>query len=163
MTLKDLLARERVMVGLNASGKKQALQLIALHTAKALGLDGQVLLEGLQQREALGSTGVGNGVAIPHARTGEVDSIKGMFLRFDTPVEFDAVDDAKIDLVFVLIAPPDAGAEHLKALAQVSRSMRQADLREKLRKAPDADACRIFLTAGSTKTIDVIHKRIKAG
>ncbi|MBL4617480.1 MAG: PTS sugar transporter subunit IIA [Robiginitomaculum sp.] len=163
MILKDLLTRDRVMVGLNASGKKQALQLIALHTAKAMNLDQEIVLQALQQREALGSTGVGNGVAIPHARIAEVGSIKGMFLRFDTPVEFDAIDDAKIDLVFVLIAPPDAGAEHLRALAQVSRSLRQADLREKLRQAPDADACRIFLTDRSTRAIDPLHKRIKAG
>jgi PTS system nitrogen regulatory IIA component len=163
MILKDLLTPERVIVGLNASGKKQALQLIAMHTAKAMSLDPEVLLQGLQQREALGSTGVGNGVAIPHTRIDQVDNIKGMFLRFDTPVEFDAVDDAKVDLIFVLIASPDTGAEHLKALAQVSRSLRQADLRKKLRQAPDADACRIILTAGGTKTIDVIHKRIKAG
>lgn len=162
MILKDLLVRDRVMVGLNATGKKQALQLIAMHTAKAMGLEMAGLLQGLQQREALGSTGVGNGVAIPHARIVAEEKVRGMFFRFDTPVEFDAVDDRKVDLIFVLIASLDAGADHLKALAQVSRSLRQADLREKLRQAPDADACRIILTSGGTKKTDTLQKRIKA-
>lgn len=145
MTLNDLLTPERVFVGVHATNKKQALGKIADLAAKVLHLNTKNVLDGLVEREMLSSTGVGNGVAIPHARLDELDEIKGLFIRFDTPVEFDAIDDVRVDLVFVLLAPPDAGVDHLKALAQVSRRLRLTDMQDRLRLAPNADSCRIIL------------------
>ena len=113
--------------------------------ARSFGLKPAEVLDALLEREALGSTGVGYGVAVPHARLKGLDRLRGVFVRLETPVPFDAVDDRPVDLIFALFAPPDAGAEHLRALARVSRILRQADLREQLPHAHGADAIHALL------------------
>ena len=143
--MKELLSQDGVFVRAGASGKKQVLGILAKLAAKTFALDSALVLRYLLEREALGSTGVGGGVAIPHARVPNLDTVKGFFVRFDTPIAFAAVDDVPVDLFFVLLAPVDSGVEHLKALAQVSRCLRSPKMRERLRLAPDADACRVML------------------
>ncbi|VAW02969.1 PTS system nitrogen-specific IIA component, PtsN [hydrothermal vent metagenome] len=145
MTINELLSEERVFLRAKSSGKKQVLRLLASLAAKTLDVDEAIVLASLQERERLSSTGVGGGVAIPHARLDGLDQVKGIFVRFEQPISFDAVDDAPVDLFFMLLAPKQAGAEHLKALAQVSRCLRLPQMRERLRLAPDADACRMIL------------------
>ncbi len=104
-----------------------------------------MVLEGLLAREAAGSTGVGHGVAVPHARLEGLTRMRGVFLRLDQPVDFEAVDDQPVDLIFALFAPPNASSEHLRALARVSRLLRQGDLREHLRQAHTPDAIHALL------------------
>ena len=135
MDIGDLLSRATIVTRAGASSKRQVLQAVADTAAEALGLPAQHLLDALMEREALGSTGLGGGVAVPHARLAEVDRMTGVFIRFDTPVAFDAVDDRPVDLVFALFAPSSAGAEHLRALAAVSRRLRSEELRQQLRQA----------------------------
>jgi PTS system nitrogen regulatory IIA component len=153
MTLQTILSAERVFVDLRASGKKQALQLIASLAERTLQLDSEQVLGVLKEREKLSSTGVGGGVAIPHARLPGLQAIKGLFLRFDTPLKYQAIDDEPVDLVFALFGPENAGAEHLKALAQISRCMRFSEMRERLRLAPDAAACLVILKNGAARKL----------
>lgn len=124
----------------NAPSKRQALGLAADMGARAFAMNPAEVLEALLEREQEGSTGVGQGVATPHARLTGLDSIRAVFLRLETPVEFDAVDDQPVDLVFVLFAPAEAHAQHLRALARVTRLLRRADIREQLRQARSPDA-----------------------
>src|SRR5690606_10540084 len=133
MDIGDLLTRATIVTRAGASSKRQVLQAVADTAADSLGLPAQHLLDALLEREALGSTGLGGGVAVPHARLPEVDRMTGVFVRFDTPVDFDAVDHRPVDLIFALFAPSSDGAEHLRALAAVSRRMRSPELREQLR------------------------------
>jgi PTS system nitrogen regulatory IIA component len=145
MNIGDLLDRGAIAPRVTAPGKRQALAVIAEMAARLYGLKASEVLDGLVEREAAGSTGVGYGVAVPHARLKGLTRIHGVFIRLEQPVEFDAVDDRPTDLIFALLAPPDAGAEHLRALARVSRVLRQADLREQLRQAHGADAIHALL------------------
>lgn len=140
MDIGDLLSCATIVTRAGASSKRQVLQAVADTAAEALGLPAQHLLDALLEREALGSTGLGGGVAVPHARLAEVDKMTGVFVRFDTPVAFDAVDDRPVDLVFALFAPSADGAEHLRALAAVSRRLRSPELRQQLRQARTLDA-----------------------
>lgn len=146
MTIGDLLDPGAVALRVSAPGKRQVLGVIADVAARVLGVDSEAVLEGLVEREAAGSTGVGQGVAIPHARIDGLDRVRAIFLRLETPVAFDAVDDKPVDLLVALLAPRDANAQHLRALARVSRMMRQPDLRESLRKARSADAVHVLLS-----------------
>lgn len=130
-----------------ATTRKQALQALAELTQRSLGVPARPVLDAVIEREKLGSTGVGHGVAIPHARTDLVDQVCGVFGRLKQPVDFDAVDGRPADLIFLLLAPEDAGAEHLKALAQVSRLFRREDIRRSLRAAPDAQAMTVILSS----------------
>jgi PTS system nitrogen regulatory IIA component len=125
-----------------ASSKRQALHAVAEAAAQAMGVDQTRVFEALLEREALGSTGLGSGVAVPHARLKEIDRVSAVFVRLDSPVAYDAVDDRPVDLLFALFAPPKDGAEHLRALAAASRALRSAELREQLRQAHTADAIR---------------------
>lgn len=134
------LTPESVHVVPHASSKKRVLQILAGLAATQTGLDEIKIFDTLLEREKLGSTGVGRGVAIPHGKMEEVTEIVMMFLKLDKPVEFDSVDDRPADLFFLLLAPLDAGTEHLKALALVSRMMRDRDFCEKLRGAEDSDS-----------------------
>jgi PTS system nitrogen regulatory IIA component len=145
MNIGDLLDRGAISPRVTAPGKRQALTVTAELAARAFGLKRGFLLDALLEREALGSTGVGYGVAVPHARVAGLARLRGVFVRLEQPVEFQAVDDRPVDLIFALFAPPDAGAEHLRALARVSRVLRQADLREQLRQAHGADAIHALL------------------
>jgi len=145
MNIGDLLDRGAISPRVTAPGKRQALAVTAELAARAFGLKCSGVLDALLEREALGSTGVGYGVAVPHARVAGLTRLRGVFVRLEQPIEFQAVDDRPVDLIFALFAPPDAGAEHLRALARVSRVLRQADLREQLRQAHVADAIHALL------------------
>ena len=113
------------------------------HAARAAGLTGQSerdILEILQQRERLGSTGIGNGIAIPHGKLPKLERLFGLFARLDRPIDFEALDGQPVDLIFLLLAPEGAGADHLKALARVARLLRDPEVARKLRNSHDADA-----------------------
>ena len=142
MDIGDLLADGAVVLRSGASSKRQALHVVATAAAEVLGLPENRVLEALLEREALGSTGLGAGVAVPHARLDDVDQVSAIFVRLDTPVAFGAVDDRPVDLLFALFAPPSAGADHLRALAAASRALRAPEMREQLRQARTADAIR---------------------
>ena len=140
MDIGSLLSRSGVAARVTASSKRQALATAAEIGARTCGLHADEVLNALMAREQAGSTGVGGGVALPHAHLPGLKRMAAVFLRLDEPIACDAVDDRPVDLVFALFAPEDAGAEHLQALAKVSRLLRQNDLREQLRKAQTADA-----------------------
>lgn len=140
MALSDLIPHGGVHVDLGASSRKQALQAMSDIAAEMTGLPSRAIFDAVLQRERLGSTGVGQGVAIPHARLAGIDEVVGVFARLRTPVDFESIDGRPADLIFMLIAPEDAGAEHLKALARVSRLLRREDVRQRLRAAPDSEA-----------------------
>ncbi|WP_300543843.1 PTS IIA-like nitrogen regulatory protein PtsN [Maricaulis sp.] len=140
MALADLIPNGGVAVDLGASSRKQALQAMSDIAAGLTGLQARAIFDAVLQRERLGSTGVGQGVAIPHARLAGIDEVVGIFARLRTPADFESIDGRPADLIFMLIAPEDAGAEHLKALARVSRLLRREDVRQRLRAAPDAEA-----------------------
>ena len=154
--LSDLLRPEAVVTGLVGANKKAVLHAVAGLAAPQLGLDARFLADRLADRERLGSTGFGHGVAIPHARVDGKggDGSKGIvaaFARLAHPVEFQAVDDLPVDLVFVLFSPVQAGAEHLKALARVSRLLRDARLLAKLRGAGSRDALYALFTTDEAR------------
>ena len=140
MGIGGLLARSGVSARVNVNSKRQALTTAAEVAARATGLRADRILAALLERENAGSTGVGNGVALPHAHLPGLPRLTAVFLKLEEPVGFAAVDDRPVDLIFALFAPENAGAEHLQALARVSRLLRQADLREQLRQAQTADA-----------------------
>jgi PTS system nitrogen regulatory IIA component len=143
--LGELLDPGAISARLNASSKRQALSIVAEIASRSLELKPAEILAKLMQRERLGSTGVGHGVAVPHARLKGLERMHGVFVRLETPIDFDAVDEQPVDLIFALLAPADHPAEHLRALAKVSRALRQADLRQQLRQAHSADAIRALM------------------
>jgi nitrogen PTS system EIIA component len=145
MNIGELLDRSAISTRVSAANKKKALAVIAEIAARNFGLDAGEVLDALTERELAGSTGVGHGVAVPHARLEGLARMRGVFVRLEAPVEFEAVDDQPVDLLFALFAPKDAGADHLRALARVSRLFRHGDLREQLRKARSADAVHALL------------------
>lgn len=145
MNIGELLDRTAISLRVSAADKRKALAVIAEIAARNFSLDTGDVLDALVEREAAGSTGVGYGVAVPHARLEGLARIRGVFIRLEHPVEFASVDDQPVDLLFALFAPKNAGAEHLRALARVSRLLRQASLREHLRKARSADALHALL------------------
>lgn len=150
MNIATLLAPESVVPGMKATSKKQALQELAKRASAATGVDERRIFDVLLERERLGSTAVGQGIAIPHARLSEIDKLFGMFARLETPIDFDAVDDQPVDLVFLLLAPESAGADHLKALARVSRLLRDKASCAKLRGANNGDALYALIVEPST-------------
>jgi len=145
MNIGELLDRSAISTRVSAANKKKALAVIAEIAARNFHLDAGEVRDALAEREVAGSTGVGHGVAVPHARLEGLERMRGVFVRLEQPVEFEAVDDQPVDLLFALFAPKNAGAEHLRALARVSRIMRQSELREQLRKARSADAVHALL------------------
>ena len=145
MELNDLLAADAIVPLLKASSKKQVLQELSERAAKLTGLPERQIFDKLLQRERLGSTGVGQGVAIPHGKLPELERIHGLFVLLDKPVNFDAMDDQPVDIVFLLLAPEGAGADHLKALARIARVLRSDGTLAKLRAATEADAIRAVL------------------
>ncbi|MBX9615976.1 MAG: PTS sugar transporter subunit IIA [Caulobacteraceae bacterium] len=149
MDIGELLGRDAIVLKGGASSKRQALHLVASAAAAALGLTEAVVFEALMEREALGSTGLGSGVAVPHARLQGLSSVKAVFVRLDTPVAYGAVDDRPVDLLFALFAPPRDGAEHLRALAAVSRALRSSEMREQLRQARTPDAIEALFVRGA--------------
>jgi PTS system nitrogen regulatory IIA component len=149
MEISELLTAEGVFTGVRVSSKKQALQELAHRAADLTGLAERTVFDVLLERERLGTTGVGRGIAIPHGKLDELDRLYGMFVRLDQPVDFDAVDDQPVDLLFLLLAPEAAGADHLKALARISRMFRASALCERLREESDPESLFQILTEGT--------------
>jgi PTS system nitrogen regulatory IIA component len=140
MEIEDLITPARVMPRLKATSKKHVLQELAKRAAELTGLHERAVFDVLLERERLGTTGVGNGIAIPHGKLPEIKELFGLFARLDEPVDFDAIDEQPVDLVFLLLAPEGAGADHLKALARVARLLRDPDVAHKLRDSRDVEA-----------------------
>lgn len=145
MDLGGLLDPGAITLKVHASSKRQALTIVAEIAARFVGASAAEVAAKLAARERLGSTGVGHGVAVPHARLKGLQRLHGVFVQLDEPVDFGAVDEQPVDLIFALLAPAEHPAEHLRALAKVSRALRQADLREQLRQAKNPDAVRALL------------------
>ncbi len=147
--LGDLVAPEAILPRLAATSRRQALQAMTDALAKSAGVDARAAFDAILMRERLSGTGMGEGVAIPHAPVAGIARPIGAFARLETPQDFDAFDTRPADLVFMLLAPPDKGADHLKALARVSRFLRRADMREKLRAARGADDLYALITSAA--------------
>ena len=146
MDLKDIMNTDAVRFSIQKSSKKRLLQEISEQAASVYGLESAEILLALIEREKLGSTGVGRGVAIPHARFKGLDRVYGFFTRLEKPVDFDAVDRQPVDLIFTILAPQKEGAEHLKALALVSRTLRSETTCAKLRANVDTSTLYALLT-----------------
>jgi len=150
-----LFHAKSVLCDLHVSSKKQLFQEMAtkLIEADALadsGIACRDIVQAAMERERLGSTGVGTGVALPHARLGGIERVHAVFARLETPIDYDSIDERPVDLVALLIAPSDAGGAHLRALAKVSRTLRRADMRQRLRAAPNAESLFTVLTEDRT-------------
>ena len=146
MDIADLLGPSRVIAALRGSSKKQVLQELARRAATQSGLHERAIFDKLWERERIGSTGMGMGTAIPHARIGGLARPFGMFARLEKAIDFEAVDERPVDLIFLLLTPEDAGADHLKALARISRLFRDRAMCEKLRGTDSVDALTALLT-----------------
>ncbi len=146
MEMVELLAQDGVVANLKASSKKQALQELSQQAASLTGLHERVIFDVLLQREKLGTTGIGRGIAIPHGKMQELERLYGLFARLPKPIDFDAIDEQPVDLIFLLLAPESAGADHLKALARISRLLRDEAVCAKLRGADDPEALFALLT-----------------
>jgi nitrogen PTS system EIIA component len=154
MPLDDLLAADAIFPALKASNKKQALQELAAKAAVSTGRAEREIFEILMQRERLGSTGIGNGVAIPHGKLPKLNRLVGLFARLEKPIDFEALDGHPVDLIFLLLAPEAAGADHLKALARIARLLRDPVVAAKLRATTDAQTLNELLT---TQPPSAIH------
>lgn len=150
MEISDLVSAEAVVPNLKATSKKQALQELARRAADVSGLGERQVFDVLMERERLGTTGVGNGIAIPHGKLPSLDRLYGVFARLERPVDFDAIDDQPVDLVFLLLAPEAAGADHLKALARISRLLRDRTICSKLRGCDTRDGLYALLADNLT-------------
>lgn len=148
MELKDIVGPEAILSRLNATSKKHLLQELAQCAEEVLGIKARTAFDAMLERERLGATGMGHGVAIPHARIDGLKGIVGIFAALSKPVDFEAVDGEPVDLVFALLAPKDAGADHLRALARVSRRLRDPSVCAKLRSADHPSAIYAVLTQG---------------
>ena len=146
MEIADLLTPGSVAANFRASSKKQALQELARRAAALTGIAEKSIFDVLAERERLGTTGVGMGIAIPHGKLPEIQRMTGFFARLEKPIDFEAIDNQPVDLLFLLLAPEDAGADHLKALARVSRLLRDRAVCQKLRGTDDPDALYVLLT-----------------
>lgn len=149
MDLSDLVAPDGVIASLKATSKKQALQILAERAASLTGVGEREIFTTLLERERLGSTGVGHGVAIPHGKIAGLEGIVGLFARVQTPLDFEALDDQPVDLIFLLLAPEGAGADHLKALARIARVLRDEGRAERIRTTDHASGIYAVLTAGA--------------
>jgi len=146
MDLCDLLASDGIIAPLKATSKKHALQELATIAAERTGLDQREIFNTVLQRERLGSTGLGRGIAVPHVKLAGLRGIFCLFARLDTPLDYESHDGEPVDLVFLLLAPDHAGGDHLKALASISRVVREPSVLDALRRAPDAASLRLALT-----------------
>jgi nitrogen PTS system EIIA component len=149
--LAEFLSDGAVSAGLVVSGKKALFAHFAQLASREYGLDGADVVERLTERERLGSTGFGNGVAIPHGKIAGLSHIVALFAQLAQPIDFAAIDDMPVDLIFCLLSPPDAGAEHLKALAMISRMLRDPAVVAKLRGAGSGDAVIALLSGLQTR------------
>jgi PTS system nitrogen regulatory IIA component len=150
MPLSDILAPDAVMASLRVNSKKQVLQELSERAAVVSGLPAREIFDSLLQRERLGSTGVGDGIAIPHGKLAKCGRIFGIFGRLERPIDFEALDGMPVDLIFLLVAPENAGADHLKALAMIARVLRSPGLAAKLRATRDPSALFSLLTLTPT-------------
>lgn len=146
LIIGDLLDSASIGARVSASTKRQALSVVAEIAARSFGLKAARVYDALMERETAAATGLGHGIAVPHAQIDGLDRLRAVFVRLEAPVDFGAVDDEPVDLVFALLAPREAGSEHLRALARVSRILRRAELREQLRAARSVDAIHAVLT-----------------
>ena len=142
----DLITPQAILPNLKAGSKKQALQDMARRAAELTGQHERAIFDVLLERERLGTTGVGHGIAIPHGKLPSLERVWGVFARLERPIDYDAIDEQPVDLMFLLLAPEQAGADHLKALARVSRLLRDQSMCEKLRGSDSADAIYALLT-----------------
>lgn len=147
----DIVSPDALATGLSVNGKKQLFQKIAVLAAQGFGVDPDLVADALLERERLGSTGFGGGVAIPHAKLAGLDRMCAVVVLVDPPVAFDAVDDSPVDVVFALLSPQDSGAEHLKTLARVSRYLRDDSQVARLRGAKSAEALHALLAGGEAR------------
>ena len=146
MEINDLISSETVVANLHATSKKQLLQELSRRAADVTGEHERAIFDVLMERERIGTTGVGSGIAIPHGKLQSLEKLHGLFARLDQPVDFQAIDERPVDLIFLLLAPESAGADHLKALARVSRVLRDGKVCEKLRGTDTPDALFAILT-----------------
>lgn len=146
MELSDLIGLDDVILPMRVSSKRQLLNDLAEVASKKTGLNCREIFETLLQRERLGSTGIGNGIAIPHGKFAGLTGISGIFARLEKPIDFDAMDDQPVDMVFLLLAPDGSGAEHLKALARIARVFRDQSMVEKMRDASSSKIVYSLLT-----------------
>jgi PTS system nitrogen regulatory IIA component len=146
MPLNDLVAQQSIVPSLRVGSKKQALHELAVRAAALCGRNDREIFEVLMQRERLGSTGIGNGIAIPHGKLAKLEQLFGVFARLERPIDFESLDGQPVDLMFLLLAPEAAGADHLKALARVARLLRDPEIARKLRESRDAEALYAVLT-----------------
>jgi PTS system nitrogen regulatory IIA component len=146
MSLDEILSADAVIPGLRVNGKKQALQELSERAAAISKLPAREIFDAILQRERLGPTGVGDGVAIPHGKLTKCERICGVFAKLERPIDFEALDGLPVDLIFLLIAPESAGADHLKALAAIARVLRKPGVAAQLRGARDASAMYSLLT-----------------
>jgi PTS system nitrogen regulatory IIA component len=151
MQLSDFLDFESIRVGMSGGNKRKLLQMLGQMAGARLGYDPETIVGTIAERERLGSTGFGNGVAIPHGKVEGLKRIYAMVVRLAEPMDYKAIDGQPVDLVFLLLSPPDAGAEHLKALAAVSRVIRHGPTLEKLRGARSRDAFAAVLMAADER------------
>ncbi len=149
--LADIIDLDAVRVGVTARSKKMLFQQLAGMAASSVGGDAAEILACLNKREKAGATGYGSGVAIPHCRYSDLQRVRGLFVRLALPIDYGAVDGAPVDLVLLLLSPDDAGVAHLKALAAVSRMLRDEDMTDKLRGARSGDAIFALLTGDQTR------------
>ncbi len=150
MEIADLISPQGVVANLRVTSKKQALQDLARRGADITGQPERAIFEVLIERERLGTTGVGNGIAIPHGKLAGLERLYGLFARLEKPIDFDAIDEQPVDLICLLLAPESAGADHLKALARVSRLLRDRSVCEKLRGSDNADVIYALLSESAT-------------
>lgn len=146
MDITDLVSSDAIIPTLRASSKKQALQELARKAGELTGIEAREIFDVLLERERLGTTGVGHGIAIPHGKLAKLDRLYGVFARMEQPIDFDSIDDEPVDLLFLLLAPESAGADHLKALARVSRLLRDRTVCNKLRGCESRDAIYALFT-----------------
>lgn len=146
MDIADLISPTSIIPNLRATSKKQALQELAKRAAELTGMHERAVFDVLLERERLGTTGVGNGIAIPHGKLPNLDRLYGLFARLERPINFESIDEQPVDLIFLLLAPESAGADHLKALARVSRLLRDKSVCEKLRGTDNGEALYSLLT-----------------
>ncbi len=146
MDIADLISPSSIVSNLRATSKKQALQELAKRAAELTGMHERAVFDVLLERERLGTTGVGNGIAIPHGKLAALDRLYGLFARLERPIGFESIDEQPVDLIFLLLAPESAGADHLKALARVSRLLRDKSVCEKLSGTESAEGLYALLT-----------------
>lgn len=146
MEIIDIITPDSVVPNLKVTSKKQALQELSRRIAELADKQDRDIFDILLDREKLGTTGVGNGIAIPHGKLEDLDKLYGLFARLERPIEFESIDERPVDLIFLLLAPESTGADHLKVLAQVSRLLRDKTVCEKLRGSDSAEALYALLT-----------------